>query len=370
MREFTKEECLWLWLNSVTGHHVKLFHRIYAQFDSMEELYRLAGKGGLPALEGVDDKVIEKLKASANERYIAQYVSWLRKREIDVAIATDESRYPALLNEIQSPPTVLFIKGRLDPEPELPIAMVGMRNNSIYGERMARRLGMELCQCGATIVSGMADGIDRFSALGALSVVDSANPTVAVLGCGVDVIYPSGNDALYHSIVERGAVVSEFLPKTRPHKGNFPIRNRIISGLSLGTVIVEGGSRSGASITANYALEQNRDVFAVPGEIDRETSACPNRLIRQNWAKPVFHVNDILEEYDRHMVTPEEGAALDQSRWPEVNRRIYEALKRGPMSADELCEMLSLPAAQVNSALTSMEFSGIMKQLPGRVYSI
>ncbi len=369
MKELNQSERLWLWLNSITGAQPLLFHRIIDAAGGVEALFEMAAGKRLQGMDFLAPAMRQKLCDTANEGYMEQYVRWLAKREIQV-IVENSQEYPVLLQEIYAPPTLLFVRGTLPQELDLPIAMVGMRQNTPYGERIARKLGEELARNGATIVSGMALGIDRYSALGALAYEEAEHPTVAVLGSGIDVIYPSSNARLYEKIIERGAVVSEFLPGTRPLKGNFPIRNRIISGLSLGVVVVEAGERSGTSITANYALEQNREIFAVPGDIDRKQSAGPNALIRQGWAKPVFGVEDILEEFGRHAKGNALEKQVDISRLNQPQRDIYLALQEGPKSADEICQMLSLDAAQVNQALTSLQFSGIMKQLPGRLYSI
>lgn len=370
MRDFTEREEYWLWLNSITGANPPLFHKILARFSGPEEIYRRAEKNDLgDEIPFVSDTMRTLMVKRANRRYIDQYIRWLKRNEVD-AVTEEDPRYPALLREIHQPPTVLFVRGRLETEAQLPIAVIGMRENTDYGERVARRLGRELAQSGATVVSGMAYGIDSIAAQGALSCKQAQYPTVAVMGGGVDVIYPSAHARLYQEIVERGAVISEFLPQSKPLPGNFPMRNRIISGLSLGVVVVEAGEKSGTSITVNYALEQDREIFAVPGEIDKATSAGPNNLIRQGCAKPVFDTNDILEEFGFELKTPEAPPSMDPNRLPEPQRAIYRALQKGPKTADELCEMLELPIAEVNSALTSMQFSGIMKQLPGRVYSI
>jgi len=368
MREFSLQERYWLWLNSVTGVQPKLFHQLISFAGDIGTLYERAARKDLGELPCISDTIREKLMQTAHEGYIEQYVRWLKSHKVDVVIE-ESPAYPTLLREIYQPPTVLFINGRLPKEFMLPIGMVGTRDSTDYGKRIATKLAKELVQSGATIISGMARGIDRYAALGALSCEAAEFPTVAVLGSGVDVIYPSTNTKLYHQIAERGAVISEFLPGTRPHRGNFPIRNRIISGLSKGVVVVEAAERSGASITANTTLEQNRDLFAVPGEVDRPQSAGTNGLIRAGCAKPVFCTEDILEEYGVQVVTVPEVKVEEQSL-PPIQKEIYQALKAGPRSADELCDILSFSSAQVNSALTSMQFSGIMKQLPGRIYSL
>ena len=208
---------------------------------------------------------LERLKEAAADGFMDRYIRWLDKNEVNVITATSY-RYPALLKEIPDPPTVLFCKGSLNEDMQLPLAVVGTRRCTDYGKDVAKKFGRELVKAGATIVSGLATGIDGYAALGALSVEGAQDPTVAVLGCGIDVVYPKGNEKLYSAIAERGCLITEFLPKTPPLAQNFPFRNRVISGLSLGVLVVEAGERSGASITARLALEQGREVFALAGD--------------------------------------------------------------------------------------------------------
>lgn len=364
----TREERLYLWLNQATGHYAPLFSRILEPFASIEELYALAQAKKTGALAHVKEALRERLMETANEAFIGQTEQNLQNKGIR-AVTLASPEYPALLKEIAVPPSVLYVKGTLPAAPKLPIAVVGKRKCSAYGARAAKELAAGLASHGAVIVSGMALGVDTVAAASAMEVSKQSCATIAVLGCGVDVIYPANNARLHEQIAKQGALVSEFLPGTKPLRGNFPIRNRLISGLSRGVIVVEAGKRSGTSITAGYALEQGRDVFAVPGRITDSASEGPNGMIARGEAQLITSYEDVLREYGVSL--PEQAAGTTAPKTlPPVQQAIVEALKTGEKSVDELCEILSLPASEVNSNLTSMMFSGIMKQLPGRVYGL
>ncbi|MBR0026684.1 MAG: DNA-processing protein DprA, partial [Clostridia bacterium] len=274
---------------------------------------------------------------------------------------------PTLLANISDPPTVLFYRGNFA-EAELPLAIVGARRSTRYGMDTARGFAKELAEAGACIVSGLAAGVDAAAAEGALEAKENPLPTIAVLGGGVDMIYPAENANLYERIAERGAILSEFAPGLWPQKGFFPMRNRIISGLSLGVLVTEAGERSGASITVGTALDQGRDTFAVPGRITDRMSKGTNRMIRDGQAAPVLEAADILRWYG--IESAEKTEKRNALKLSPLETKIMEALRHQEESFDELCEKLSVSAAELNSALTSLEFSEIIKQLPGRVYEL
>lgn len=359
----------YFWLSQVTGPNVVSFEQVKKTYPQLEEAHALAKSGRTDAFASWGEKFINRAIEYAPDAYLDERLAWLKENGVGL-LPLDSEDYPELLKEIHHPPPLLYIKGRLPASCELPIAMVGMRKPSAYGEAVARHLSAELVKSGATVVSGMAMGIDSRAAQGALSVETKSCPTIAVLGCGVDVIYPPTNARLYDEIIERGAVISEFPPGTRPLRENFPIRNRVISGLARGVVVVEANRRSGTSITANFALDQGRDLFAVPGRITDENSVGPNGMIQRGEAKPIFCAADILVEYGIDAEAPRKAEPPDTSALGDVEKRIVEALMRGEKSADELCELLGLSIAEINSGLTSLQFSGIIKQLPGRVFGL
>ncbi|MDO4564596.1 MAG: DNA-processing protein DprA [Clostridia bacterium] len=367
----TEQERLWLWLNYGTEHNVKLFNSILNGFDSIEEAHECAVKGERGAFLELSDGVWKRLTDAADERFMARYTGWLSRHKIGVATLLSEN-YPALLKEISDPPSLLFYRGDLNPDVEFPIAIIGSRSCTSYGKDIARQFGRQLVEKGATVVTGLAAGIDSYAACGALDATDAQMPVIGVLGCGIDVIYPNNNAYLYDGVAERGALITEFLPKTQPLSYNFPIRNRLISGLSLGVLVVEAGERSGASITAGYALEQGRDVFAVPGRITDVMSATTNRMIQRGEAKPVFAVSDILCEYMEGILELPYNATAQKipfSSLTEIEKQIYSELIKGEKNSDELYDSINCSIADLHSALTSMEFSGIIKQLPGKVFA-
>ena len=366
--EYTKKERYELWLGFVLGPGSKRYFRLLALFDDdAHAVFEAAGKRDLPEECGLKEAFIEKIYASANERYIS--ACFKRLAELDISAAAFSSReYPKLLKEIYDPPSVLYYRGVLEPQPALPIGVVGSRAPSEYGRHMAAEFSAALAQSGACVVSGLAYGVDCIAALGALSAKDNPYPTIAVLGCGVDVVYPPANRDVYEQIVERGAVVSEFLPGTQAFASNFPMRNRIISGLSRGVLVVEAAEKSGTLITVDCALEQGRDVFALPGRVTDPKSYGTKTLLRDGHGKLVLNVEDILEEYGgssrvKAVSVPEQTLTPEQAR-------IRHVLADGEKSFDELCELTGLSVPLLNSALTEMEFSGIIKQSPGRVYSL
>lgn len=284
-------------------------------------------------------------------------------------LAYTDPEYPALLREMHDAPVVLFVRGKVIPGGQVFVAIVGSRNATPYGLKSAGRIAGELAQRGVGIVSGMARGIDSEAHWGCLA---EEGFTIAVLGTGVDVVYPAENQRLYAQIAERGAVVTEFPTRTPPEGRNFPIRNRIISGLSSGVVVVEATKRSGSLITASMALEQGRDVFAVPGSIDSFKSAGTHFLIKQG-AKLVENAGDILDELGLGTpcglagnASPE--AAVAPGAMDEREAKIHALLGDYPLQVDEIVRMADMEPGEVLSLLLRMELKGLVKQLPGKMF--
>jgi len=282
------------------------------------------------------------------------------------AITLLDDGYPTNLRDVADPPPVLFVRGRLAARDARAVALVGTRRATSYGQAVADRLARELAAAGVTVVSGLARGVDTGAHR---AVVQAGGRTIAVLGNGLDQVYPPENAGLARQIVENdaGAVVSEFAPGVRPDAVNFPRRNRLISGLSLGTVIVEAGEHSGALITADFALEQGRDVLAVPGSIFGPMSAGTNELLRQG-ATPVTCAQDILEAIG---ATPAEATTLAQ-HLPELGARegcVLEALSAEPHHADELARTLRLSSGEVAAALAMLELKGLARQVGSMLYT-
>jgi len=275
----------------------------------------------------------------------------------------EDEGYPKLLAEIPDPPPVLYVRGELKPEDAWAVAVVGTRRASTYGREVTRRLVSVLAQSGVTIVSGLARGVD---AVAHQTALEAGGRTIAVLGCGIDLVYPPEHRELARRIAAQGALVSEYPLGTQPEPGNFPPRNRIISGLSLGVVITEAGRDSGALITADYAAEQGRDVFAVPGSILSAGCAGTNRLI-QDGAKPVLDAADILQELNLTMIA-EQKEARQVLPTTETEALILAHLSAEPVHVDDLTRAVGLPVAQVTSTLALMELKGMVRQVGGMKY--
>jgi len=280
-------------------------------------------------------------------------------------LAACDPGFPGLLRAIPDPPPVLYVRGSLDEAAS--VAVVGSRRATPYGLAVAERLAFDLAQEGVTIVSGLARGIDSAAHKAAL---DGGGRTVAVLGCGANVTYPPEHRRLAEAVATRGALVSEFPPGTPPLPGHFPRRNRLISGLALGVVVVEGAGDSGALVTVDYALDQGREVFAVPGSIFSPRSAAPHGLLRQG-ACMVESAGDILTELglgSSVRARPGEpcGAPVP-TEGAEGSARLLALLEGGPLRLDELAEQASLSAAAAGALVTMLEMRGLVRTLPGQM---
>lgn len=372
MQAIDERTRLQLFVHYGVAGNARQFQNVRLHFPELAEVYRLAKVKSRTAFSFLPDAAAARLLRAAEDGFLDRYVRYLEEHNIGVCCHGDAD-YPAVLREIHDAPPLLFYRGRLQAEPRLPIAMVGSRVCTQYGRDIAQLFAHDLAAAGCTIVSGLAEGIDGCAARGALSCEESPYPTVAVLGCGIDVVYPASHRKLFDEIAERGAVVTEFLPGTRPLRENFPVRNRIISGMARGLVVVEAGERSGTSITAGYALDQGREVFAVPGRITDRQSVGTNRMIQRGEAKPVFCVDDILQEfqfepvYDTFLSGPRR---VPLSTLTQSERAVCAALLQGERSFDELADALSLPVGELNSLLTGLQFSNIIKPLSGRLYAL
>lgn len=307
-------------------------------------------------------KVPEAIKAID----LKKELDLIKKHKVKVITFLDKD-YPENLKNIYDPPVVLYVKGEILPDDKLAIAIVGSRLASFYGMQTAEKLGFELASHGVTVVSGLARGIDSSAHKGALK---AKARTLAVLGSGLLNIYPEEHVILADEISKRGAVISEFPMKTIPDRGNFPKRNRVISGLSLGVVCVEAAEKSGALITCDCALEQGREVFAVPGKVDSMTSKGTNRLIKQG-AKLAQGVEDILEELDLSRcgvwLKPDTasgkvlGNILDKTE-----SLVYTLLSSDPKYIDDICQESGIALNRVSSILLNLEIKKFVKQLPGK----
>ncbi len=358
------ESRYWIWLSHIYGIGPRSAKQLIERFDSPRGIFELA-KNPNAAFDEMKPNWKDKLTKAASEAYIDDIMANLQKRGIRAVTPADEA-YPPLLAEIYDPPLALYIKGGGSLEHEKPLAVIGTRNPSAYGVQCARHFGRELAEQGFCIVSGMARGVDAEAHRGALES-GAETPTIAVLGGGVDMIYPAGNERLYHKIIERGLVIAESVPGTAAMPGNFPARNRIISGLSLGVLVIEASTRSGTNITVNEALDQGREVMALPGRITDPTSEGTNAMLKSH-ASLVTSAADVVEALGFAFVP--EYEETDVSGLSEGESAIYAQLKTGQKTTDELADITSISIAELNSSLTSLEIRGIIRQLPGRLFTL
>ncbi len=395
----------WIWLSTRPGLHDRQKIAVLDHFGDPEDVY-YAEKSAFASVEELTEEAICGLTdkdLTGAEKILRQCVD----DQIQICTYRDGA-YPSRLRHIPDPPLVLYCKGYLPELDSVPvIGAVGTRKASAYGMNVAQRIGYQIAACGGVLVSGMAYGIDAMAMQGALL---SGGSVVGVLGCGVDVVYPKSNRRLYDDVLRCGCLISEFPPKTPPYAWNFPKRNRIISGMSNGVVVIEAPEKSGALITAKQALEQGRDVFCVPGNVDIPTFEGSNALLRDG-AIPVRNGWDVVEEYaamypgkvhpanekdmgefsgkkvaetvispvkEAYVAKKKDKKVIDKpaaASYIDINdilpilsdtqRCVVEHLA-GEMLVDDLIASTGISAAKVSAALTMLEIRGVVQQLPGK----
>lgn len=392
----------WIWLSMLPKGSDQLKMKLLEHFRDPEDIY-YADEAALRAVDGLTAQALEMLR-DKNLSQAEKILEQCRRKDIRV-VCLDDADYPRRLRNISDPPLVLYCKGTLPEFDALPvIGVVGTRKATAYGLSAARRMGSQIARCGGVVVSGMAKGIDSQAMEGALS---ADGITVGVLGCGPDVVYPASSRKLYADTVRYGCILSEFPPETEPAKWNFPRRNRIISGLSCGVLVVEAPERSGALITARLAGEQGRDVFIIPGNIDNSTCAGSNALLRDG-AIMAASGWDVLQEYSARFpdkihqweepedTNPSEHQTQEPAqkqepqektdkkpidnpaRGPYSDRKlplqtltaeehlIVNALRPGERTADEVVAETGLTTGRLLAALTMLELKGLLRRKPGK----
>ncbi len=363
----------WLALALTPGLGSRLSARVLRKFGSPDGVFRAS----LADLESCN------LPAQAAQAMVKKESFKRAEKELDgVRKVTNcrllnwtEPEYPQTLLQIYDPPVLLYVRGDVQALNLPSLSIVGTRRPTLYGTQMAQRLGRELAARGLVIVSGLARGIDAIGHQGAL---DANGRAIGVLGTGIDVCYPKENKKLYEKVLERGAIITEFPLRTHPAPENFPVRNRIVAGMPLGVVVIEGAQYSGSLITARLAMEFGREVFGVPGNVTQPVSFAPNQLIKQG-AKLVTNADDVIEE----LPTPVR-AALVQAEQPEAEQRnllaaaslngsekkLYELLNADePKPIDDIVERSGLNSSEVLATLFNLEMKGIIRQLPGKQFS-
>ena len=404
----------WLWLSGKARISAQKKAALLNHFGTVENLYYAENKSYLET-EGITPEDIRLLSDKSFDR-AERIMEDCEKSGIKV-VTIQDAEYPDRLKNIFAPPVVLYYRGTFPVfDEEAAIAIVGTRSGTAYGRIVTERLGYDISRAGGYVVSGMARGLDACAHMGALK---AGKPTAAVLGSGPDIVYPAENRELYEDIVAAGCVLSEYPPKTRVDGRNFPSRNRIISGLCLCVVVTEAGSKSGTLITADHALEQGRDVFAVPGNIDSPGSAGTNALIKEG-AKLITSAEDVIAEYAPHfprklsfggsrasfvkmgdkrvqldvgkgpkarrgvqqsvekaVAKPEKDRIKQKKTWEEAikgftgeQQEIILSLRDRPMHADEIIERHGSNAGDMMSMLSMLEIEGVIKQLPGKRFFV
>jgi len=350
----------WVGLNLVRGIGSVRFKALLATFGSPEAAWDASPEAW--ADMGLSQKVIESFLRARQGVSLEQV--WERIDALGVEVLTwEDEKYPRHLKEIDQPPPILYVRGSIAAEDDFAVAIVGTRRVTAYGRQVTEDVATVLARNGVTVVSGLARGVDSIAHQAA---VNAGGRTLAVLGNGVDQVYPPENRRLAAQIMEHGALVSDYPLGTQPDGINFPPRNRIISGLSTAVIIVEAGETSGALITATFAAEQGRDVFAVPGNINAPQSKGTNRLIRDG-AQPLLSPQDVLEALNMTLVTEHHLARAALPTDP-VERRLFELLSQEPMHVDEIRSQADMPIEAVSAALAMMELKGMVRQVGGMNY--
>lgn len=350
----------WVGFNLVKGIGAVRLKQILDFFGSLEIAWNSPIDGFIAA--GLPTKAVENLQKVRSQVDLDLIMENIEKKRIKV-LTWEDADYPRRLKEINQAPPVLFINGSINVEDDWAVAVVGTRRVTPYGRQIAVEIARFLAVNGVTVVSGLARGVD---AIAHQSALQAGGRTIAVLGNGVDIIYPPEHAKLAKEIIAQGALVSDYPIGTPPDGVNFPPRNRIISGLSLATVVVEAGERSGALITAEFAVEQGREVFAVPGSILTPQSEGTNKLIEQG-ARPLLKMEEIIEVLKLEQI-PEKQIARKNHPVNPSEKRLLDFLSHEPLHVDELSNLAGLPISEVSATLTMMELKGLVSQVGGMNY--
>lgn len=362
----------WLALALAPGLGARLAGKLLREFGSPEAVFNAS----LSALEahGLHAPVAQAIHSREPLSAAAKELAQVQASGCRL-LTWDEPAYPHLLRQIYDPPPLLYVRGNVELLDRHSLAIVGARRPTPYGNQMAERLARDLAERGLVIVSGLARGIDSSAHKGALASTRGA--TIGVLGSGIDVVYPKENKKIFAQMEERGAIITEFPMGTFPAPQNFPIRNRVIAGIGLGVVVVEGAQYSGSLITARLAMEFNREVYGVPGNVTQPTSFGPNQLIKQG-AKLVTGWEDVVEELPTAIraellpietTTAEERASLVEASLSPTERTLYNLLGTDEARhVDELLESSGLSSSEVLASLFELEMKGVVRQLPGKQF--
>jgi DNA processing protein len=362
----------WLALRLTSGLGARLAGKLLRQFGSPEEIFRAS----LTELEACQLPVAaaQAVFSKAAFRDAQKELALVRKAGCQL-IHWEETEYPKRLLEIYDPPPLLYVRGNVQVLNRHAISIVGTRRPTPYGNQIAERLARDLAEHGLIVASGLARGIDSSAHRGACAA--SRGGTVGVLGSGIDVIYPKENRKLFEEVEKRGAIITEFPIGTYPAPENFPVRNRMVAGMALGVIVVQGAQYSGSLITSRLAMEFGREVYGVPGNITEPVSFAPNQLIKQG-AKLVSGWEDVVEELPTEVraelfpveaTTQEERASLFETNLSPVEKRLFDLIRiEEPIHVDELVETTGLTSSETLATLCEMEMRGIIRQMPGKQF--
>lgn len=360
-----KERDILIWLCNL-GIGNSNITKLEEYFNNLEEFWYSSNEQ-IYAIRCLKDEIKEKIVHNRNMQNLQVLLEKIEKQNIKAVTIYDDN-YPIGLKYIDDNPKVFFVKGNIIEDDKLAIAIVGSRKATSYGKWACEKFTRELVNLDVTIISGLASGID---AVAHKTALDNNGRTIAVLGNGLDKVYPKRNLSLYKEIEIKGAIVSEFPLGTPPLAFNFPQRNRIISGLSLGTVVIEAQEKSGSLITAHHALDQGKDVFSVPGNINSIFSSGTNKLIKDG-AKPLLEIEDIIEEIHelQNKIILNKKESIDYSNYSETEIKIINILSEGPLHADAIAYKANIDISTATSILTILELKNVIKELSGRIFTI
>lgn len=355
-----------IWLNNIKGVTIKVIEKLENYYENLENIW-LSSNDEINQLKNISEKVRSEIINKKDNTYFENIMDNIEKNDITVMTILDED-FPKNLKYIYNCPKVLYVKGDKLKVDEKLIGIVGSRKATAYGKHITQMLTNDLLDLGINLVSGMAKGVDTEVHLASIK---KNKRNIAVLGCGVDVIYPKSNKYIYDKIIENGSVISEFPLGTQPLRFNFPKRNRIISGLSNGIVVVEANEKSGSLITATHALEQGKEVFAVPGNINSIYSKGTNLLIKDG-AKIVLSVDDIIEEIREfeNIKNVKKTKKINYSGLSKDEIKVVSYIEKEPIHTDLLCLKTNISISNLNSILTILEMKGIVKKLPNQLFTI
>ncbi len=357
----------WLALERVPGLGPISIARLIGAFSSPQKVFEVS-KQEIRSKAGLSERVADNIVGfDTGQSDIIEEIQTIVSLGAHVITRWDAD-YPENLKEIYDPPALLFVRGRLSPQDTKAVAIVGTRNPTRYGIELAETITRDLVQAGVTIVSGLARGIDTAAHWAAIR---NGGRTIGVLGCGIDICYPKENKDLISAMEEQGAIISEFRPGVAPLKTNFYRRNRIVSGLAKGTLVVEAAPRSGSLITAAHALDQNREVFALPGSVFNKRSWGPHHLLKQGAAlvQSAQDIVDILFSPEKPSKEPTGQILSIPEGLSEAATNVLEALDLDPVHIDILCEHLGMDAGRLAGLLLELELLGLIRQHPGKMFS-